>query len=606
MLGTAIALVGVLIFTWVWVIRGFFSAFLHLLCVLAAGAVAFAVYEPLTVLLLTQAPERGIGTILRDTAHGISLGVSFAASLAVLRALVDKAVPANLKFNDTVEYVGAGVCGLATAIVTMGILTLSLGMMRFGPGTPTQTLVYTEEGSGARGSLVRNTSPIRPYVDEWTASLYEWASRGSLATSQPLARWHPDFHELGSAMRITYDGKSRNASRPDEFEVVRWYSLGNAETGGPITQLMTDRWRDTQQRVIGLDGREISRGYLAGVVLKMDPSAREISAGAKVVVGNSQVRLVTENKATGATRAYHPSAVISQAEGDDPSLVRFRYDSDELFIASVGGSGEPVMVFEFAVEPGFHPIAIYFRGARQQLSGEPGAEYDSPVQRDNAVGTLGLAAINLAELDDSYSVELATTRGRQVLQPADYHVYLQNAFAGRRTTLKKGQEQGLEVEQLDSRRGGYVVVGGVSQFLTSSLQSAFVEPNLRVVGFAEPTDIRTVQVDVGRDSPLALNGRVFQEVSGDAAPVLVDDRGQVYPPVGYTCQEDQYTYIGFTPGQPIARLGALPFNVSTSKATQDVRLVYRVSTRVNVVAMVAGDKLVATWEPGIEITSRRR
>lgn len=124
MMWTIFSLLAVLVLTWVWVIRGFFSAFLHLLCVLAAGAVAFAVYEPLATLLLTKAPGRGVGTILRDTAHGVSLGMSFAIALALLRVTVDKLVPANLKFNDNVEYVGAGVCGLATGILTVGFVLM--------------------------------------------------------------------------------------------------------------------------------------------------------------------------------------------------------------------------------------------------------------------------------------------------------------------------------------------------------------------------------------------------------------------------------------------------------------------------------------------------
>ncbi|MEQ9095312.1 MAG: CvpA family protein [Phycisphaerales bacterium] len=599
MLFTVFALAAVLIFTWVWVIRGFFSAFLHLLCVLAAGAVAFAVYEPLTMLVLSQAPSRGIGTILRDTAHGVSLGLSFAISLALFRVVVDKIVPNNLKFHENVEYVGAGVCGLGTGVITVGFILMSLSMMRFGPDKPVQGLVFTQEGGGARGSVVRNSSPFRPYVDEWTAELYSWMSRGSLATSQPLAKWHPGFHEMGSAMRTTFAGQSRNASRPEEFKVIQWYALGDIDRGGSIQELMRDRWQNVQQRVIGLDGEEISNGYVAGVVVEFDALARELGGGAKIVLGNAQVRLVAEQGDTGYTRAFHPSAVISQADAEEPTLARFRFDADETFIASVGGGAKAIMAFDFALPRGYRPIAIYIRGARQQLEKQPDMTFSTTTARDDAVPTFEYGGVDLADMDASMAVRLETMRGREELDPSEYYMYLQNTLPGR-LLIKKGTERGLEVFKGDSDRY-YTIVGGIEQYTSNSLRGQFIDPALRVGGFAQSRDVRIVQVDVGRDSPLALNGPVFQNLDGNQAPMLVDDQGQLYPPVGYICIEDANTYIGFTPGQPITDLSRLPFTVSQSRAVQETYFIYRVSGGVNIQAMVAGNMVVATWEPGVEV-----
>lgn len=604
MLFTVFALAAVLIFTWVWVIRGFFNAFLHLLCVIAAGAVAFAVYEPITLLLLDKAPERGIGTILRDTAHGLSLGLSFAIALAILRVAVDKAVPNNLKFQDNIEYIGAGICGLGTGVITVGFILMSLSMMRFGPDKPVQGLVFTQEGGGARGSVVRNSSPFRPYVDEWTAGLYSWMSRGTLATSEPLAKWHPGFHEMGSAMRTTFSGQSRNASRPDEYTVIQWYALGDIDGGGNISQLMRDRWQNVQQRVIGLDGEEISNGYVAGVVVEFDAQARELGGGAKIVLGNAQVRLVAELGDSGYTRAFHPSAVISQAEAEEPTLARFRFDADDTFIASVGGGAKAIMAFDFALPRGYRPIAIYIRGARQELDKTPDRTFNTTTQRDDAVTTFEYGGIDLASMDDSMAVELRTMIGRQEVEPEEYFMRIQNTLPGR-LLIKKGTERGLEVVKGDNDRY-YTIVGGVEQYLTNSLRGQFIDPALRVGGFAQSNDIRIVQVDVGRESPLALNGPVFQNLTGNEAPMLVDDQGQLYPPVGYICMEDANTYIGFTPSQPITDLSSLPFTVSRSRATQDTYFIYRVSAGANVQAMVAGNMIVATWAPAVEIEAGGR
>lgn len=604
MLWTIFALAAVLVLTWVWVIRGFFNAFLHFLCVLAAGAVAFAVYEPITLLILNNAPDRGFFIILRDTAHGIALGMSFAISLAIFRVIVDKTVPANLKFNDNVEYIGAGVCGLGTSIITVGFILMSMSMMRFAADKPTQSLVFTQEGGGARGSVVRNTSPFRPYVDEWTVQIYSLMSRGTLATNEPLAKWHPNFNEMGSAMRTNYMNRSRNVSTPDEFRVIQWYALGDIDRGGNLSELMRDRWQSTPQRVIGLNNEEITNGYVAGIVVEFDSSARELGGGAKIVLGNAQVRLVAEQGDTGYTRAFHPSAVISQAEAEEKALARFRFDADESFIASVGGGAKAVMAFDFALPRTYRPIAIYIRGVRKELNKEPNTTFTSVAQRDDAITTFEYGGVDLNELNSQYATLLETRRGRQDLRPEDYHLYMQANLPGR-LLLKKGTERGLQAFKGDNDRS-YAIVGGVEQYTTASLRGQFIDPGLRISGFAETSDIRIVQVDVGRDSPLALNGEVFQNLSGNQAPMLVDDQGQLYPPVGYVCVEDANTFIGFTPGQPINDLSTLPFTVSRSRATQDTFFVYRVSAGVTIVAMVAGDMVVARWEPGVEVEARRR
>lgn len=604
MLWTIFALAAVLVLTWVWVIRGFFSAFLHLLCVLAAGAVAFAVYEPITLLILNNAPDRGFFIILRDTAHGIALGMSFAISLVIFRVIVDKAVPANLKFNDNIEYIGAGVCGLGTSIITVGFILMSMSMMRFAADKPTRSLVFTQEGAGARGSVVRNTSPFRPYVDEWTVQIYSLMSRGTLATNEPLAKWHPNFNEMGSAMRTNYMNRSRNVSTPDEFRVIQWYALGDIDRGGNLSDLMRDRWSANPQRVIGLNNEEISNGYVAGIVVEFDSSARELGGGAKIVLGNAQVRLIAEQGDTGYTRAFHPSAVISQAEAEEKTLARFRFDADESFIASVGGGAKAVMAFDFALPRTYRPIAIYIRGVRKELSKEPNTTFTSVAQRDDAITTFEYGGVDLSELNSQYATLLETRRGRQDLRPEDYHLYMQANLPGR-LLLKKGTERGLQAFKGDNDRS-YAIVGGVEQYTTASLRGQFIDPGLRISGFAETDDIRIVQVDVGRDSPLALNGEVFQNLSGNQAPMLVDDQGQLYPPVGYVCVEDANTFIGFTPGQPINDLSSLPFTVSRSRATQDTFFVYRVSAGVTIVAMVADDMVVATWEPGVEVEARRR
>ena len=79
----------VLIGYW-WANQGVFSGILHLLCVIVAGAIAFAFWEPLTVGLLLR------GNAFDNYAWGVSLVGLFVAVLLPLRLATNKLIPANV------------------------------------------------------------------------------------------------------------------------------------------------------------------------------------------------------------------------------------------------------------------------------------------------------------------------------------------------------------------------------------------------------------------------------------------------------------------------------------------------------------------------------
>ena len=85
---TVIAMV-LLIAYW-WATQGAFSAIIHLLCVIVAGALALAFWEPLTMGLLLR------GTDFDVYAWGVSLVGIFVVALLGLRLLTNKLLPANV------------------------------------------------------------------------------------------------------------------------------------------------------------------------------------------------------------------------------------------------------------------------------------------------------------------------------------------------------------------------------------------------------------------------------------------------------------------------------------------------------------------------------
>ena len=83
MVFTGLTFVVVILIAYTWLQRGFFSAVLHFACTIIAGAIAFALWEPVAFAIMDLAPQRGFATFLADNALGISLAVLFGERAAV-------------------------------------------------------------------------------------------------------------------------------------------------------------------------------------------------------------------------------------------------------------------------------------------------------------------------------------------------------------------------------------------------------------------------------------------------------------------------------------------------------------------------------------------
>ncbi|MHC4094216.1 MAG: hypothetical protein ACYSVY_28735, partial [Planctomycetota bacterium] len=80
----------VLFISYWWATQGLFSAIIHLLCVVTAGALALAAWEPLTLGLLLR------GGKFDGYAWSFALVGVFVVALFVLRLITNKLVPANV------------------------------------------------------------------------------------------------------------------------------------------------------------------------------------------------------------------------------------------------------------------------------------------------------------------------------------------------------------------------------------------------------------------------------------------------------------------------------------------------------------------------------
>ncbi len=189
--------------------EGFFSAVISAIAAVLAAVLAVSYLEPVVPVLL-----HGVGA---DSAHSIGLVLLFIVGYAVIRLILDKLIPGNVRTPSTVDKVGAVIMGLVAGTFAVGILVLAwemlpfnatmngLGYTRYAVVGSRDVIVHEGENKQADDSFVYNqmVDPTlepdkqqRLWVpaDDWVLNtVYHLSNGGSLAGARSLASVHPDW-----------------------------------------------------------------------------------------------------------------------------------------------------------------------------------------------------------------------------------------------------------------------------------------------------------------------------------------------------------------------------------------------------------------------------
>jgi hypothetical protein len=582
----------VLLMAYLWMARGLWSALIHLVCTLVAGAVAFGVWEHLAYLLIGLSPERGFLSFLEGVAWGVALLAPYAITLAILRAISDAVVPANVQNMKALDYVGGVACGGIAAIISIGILVISVGYTRVGAGfLGYRPIDYTEQRQQGSGSLERTGGLWLP-ADRLAAALYSHASSTSLRTGTPLSEWHPNVELAGYATKLSYgDGKSRNAIPPEAFRVTGSWSVGDGSMSSRDLLVFTPG--EPPQAYVDINGEQVASGRLMGYTIAFEAAARESSG--QVIFGNGQVRLLMGNDA-GETIEAFPLALISQADAGDAEVFgRWRFEGDETFIASVGGGTNVEMGFEFLVPTGYEPRALYVKNTRVDVSSMDAQQFASVGQRDSAVrsGSVLGGGLDLASLDTSNAVRFDpdADTGR------DAPVRVSNILGFQFQTTQK---RSLELD--DSNR----ILNGTAKYAPNELAGrGGITPELRVDRFSPGDDTAIVMIDIGSESVASVLGRVGRSVAGDAPPQLIDSAGTVYQAIGFVYQDRDIVDVRITPATPLRGVNDLP-TISAARTDQSLVLLFRVSLGAEVEYYALGDQVVLEFRPEMLVDQVQR
>ena len=154
-----------------WANQGLFSAIIHLLCVIVAGAIALAVWEPVTVGLLLR------GNAFDNYAWGVSLVGLFVAALLLLRLATNKLIPANVDLPHWANLGFGFPVGAASGVLTIGMLIIGMGFIQ------SEREIFGHVGS-ARSARTGQVGEVGSRMwlpfHKWTDEFYSQLSVGSL------------------------------------------------------------------------------------------------------------------------------------------------------------------------------------------------------------------------------------------------------------------------------------------------------------------------------------------------------------------------------------------------------------------------------------------
>lgn len=594
-----IAAIGVL--GYLWSARGFFSAFLHLINVLVAGAIAFAFWEPAAGAVLGATGAQ----LVTDVAIGGTLIILFAVSLTVLHLAVTALVPGNLVLKPVHDLIGGGACGAAAAFVTSGVLVIGLSHVRL----PRDFMGYRPVVSDSSGSVIRAAGLLVP-ADRLTAALYRQLSVTAFSTPDSLAYWHPLLAERGHLNRsATKDAVLKSTLRPADVTLAGRYTIGR-QSNVPLAQYLAEAG-EARQNVRGIDGSDAAtayggQAYVEGVGLVFGSGARE-SGNAQIIYAPGHAVLLMSRGDGSPLEPFLPFGLVSQAEGSTQNLGRWRFDGQDAFVASVGAGANPVVFFEFLVpktNPPLSPVAIDVRGVRIDLTTPetrdtsqpapitPFDEFPSPADRLDAVAS-GL----LREQAIAQRTALNTDGAAVVsVNPQNFQEALRvtQAFF---PALNKGVISGLTFDD-DNR-----IIDGEWVGRPSGAQSQVIDRNLRVAEFGKPNDIVVIQLDVsGQGNDFGLLSARSGEASG--APLLIAADGQQFECVGWLYNTATEIRVRYTPSRPVRQKSELP-SLSSTRDDQKLVLIFRAALNTSITSYAIGSTVIATLERPIELDTQQ-
>ena len=315
----------VLLIAYWWANQGLFSAILHLVCVVVAGAIALAAWEPITIGLLLK------GTFFDDFAWGIALIGTFAIALLALRIAMDKLVPGNVALPQAMNLGVGFLVGAASGILTVGMFIIGIGFIQ----SSSEILGFRGMVRGPGGVIQQENNLWLP-VHRITNEFYSLVSAGALYptfNNTPLRQYNPDLHLQTTLVRDSatvknIQGRGKLSLRPSEARIEEF--LWDAQSARYIAKVR----------------------FLSG--------ARDF--GEQLTLSAAQIRLI------GSARDFAKPKVVFPDQWTQYDGVH-RFDDPSHYIISEPAQSEATVLIEFPASAfgNVHPKFLQIRNTRYRL-----------------------------------------------------------------------------------------------------------------------------------------------------------------------------------------------------------------------------------------------
>ncbi|MCH8211390.1 MAG: CvpA family protein [Planctomycetes bacterium] len=517
-----------------WATQGVFSALLHLLCVIVAGAIAFAFWEPVTVGFLLR------GSSFDNFAWGVSLIGLFVVPLFILRLATNKLVPANVDLPHWANLTFGFPIGVASGVLTMGMVLIGTGFIQ------SEREIFGYTGTVRDPDQLGKITHVGPSlwlpVHQWTSEFYSWLSVTSLSTGQPLRHNYPDLYKVsGSEFRDSYLGGMGQVTIPPDAATIQGVTI-----------------------CPDLDRCAIRVHFAA--------EARDF--GMQLTLSSAQVRLVSEAHDQSRPYVAHPQT-WSQPTKDGSTAV-YPFDDSTNYATTVPGQETAIMEFDFPWPPWPNaqtrvPAFIQIKGVRFSL---PRLEVVSGPEYEQRLGSSGSVQVSRA-------APVSFVGGGQLTTGTD----IQITYSIRPISASKNQLPGT----IHVNDEGFIT-DGKGEFKPGGTRPARA---LRLKGIAESEGTKIVQLTVRRGSASDIfNPGLRQQAGDNAAPMLVDSLGRTYRAIGYIYDRGDSVDLSLTPRRPIRTVAELP-QLSPSGGRKLI-LIFRVTEGVQLVGLRLGDIPVAS------------
>ncbi len=357
--------------------QGFFSALIMCVLTICCAAAALGTYEWVAIRWLAPLAPNW----LPNYAFAIALGVLFGLPLLVLRLGTDRLVRRSGLIPLWIDRIGAGVCGLITAFIMVGVLANCLLAVPFG----TSFIGFARVDIPSKDAPKDGPNPTPPNAEAKMREIWLTPDRFAYAVAGVLSDG------------IFSGNRSFRHDAPDEVEAGAWINAVASEVSrfappGSISIVRTEPVQFVYREIPGPGARRADDMTYEAIAPKSGQTLRMIRVKLKKEAMDSrknhqftlrQFRLVGRTDPDEPFQQYHAIAVQQDKTETPPPVnrhIRVKKTkwgdwpvTDDLFAPRDDNSGEVEVVFELPVE--FVPSYLeYKRGGRVAVSFEESKE----------------------------------------------------------------------------------------------------------------------------------------------------------------------------------------------------------------------------------------